>query len=318
MTKLIYEFNKKVKEYGTIVIHRHSRPDGDAIGSQIGLKEAILATFPYKKVYVVGDYNDKFRFLGDMDEVKDDVYKQALAIVLDSGDEFLVCDQRYKDARSIIKIDHHIAKSKWEDTDFEIIDSDEVSCASMIANIVFKLQWKLSDVGAKALFTGIVTDSGRFRYDGTNSNTLILAAKLMKYNFNVDEIYSNIYVEDYETVKLRAKLSLKFQMSEGKVAYLMNTQKEVKEYGVDIFTISRGMVGVMSGIRGIDIWANFTEDENGKIICELRCINKYNINPIAVKWGGGGHKQASGMTLSSFDDAYLVIKDLEKLLKENE
>ena len=317
MIKSFYEFNNKVKEYGTIIIHRHSRPDGDAIGSQIGLKEAILATFPYKKVYVVGDYNDKFRFLGDMDEIENDVYKQALAIVLDSGDEFLVSDQRYKNARYIIKIDHHIAKTKWENTGLEIVDADDVSCAGMIANIVFSLKWKLSDLGAKALFTGLVTDSGRFRYDGTTSKTFLLASHLVKYNFNVDEIYNNIYVEDYEIVKLRAKLSLKFKISEGGVAYLMNTQKEVNEYGVDIFTISRGMVGVMSGIRGIDVWANFTEDENGKVITELRCVSKYNINPIAVKWGGGGHKQASGTTLSSFDDAYLVIKDLEELIKEN-
>ena len=77
------------------------------------------------------------------------------------------------------------------------------------------------------------------------------------------------------------------------------------------------MVGIMSGIRGINIWANFTEDENGKVIAELRCTSKYNVNPVAVKWGGGGHKQASGATIANFEAAKAMIKDLEALLKEN-
>ena len=316
MDKKYIEFNNKIKEYGTIIIHRHSRPDGDAIGSQIGLKEALIATYPYKKVYAVGDINEKFRFLGEMDEIKDEVYKQALVIVLDSGDEFLISDERYKTARYIIKIDHHIAKSKWENSNLEIVDSSEVSCASIIANIAFSLHYKMSTLAAKALFMGIVTDSGRFRYDGTNHKTFETVSKLLKYNFSMDEVYSNIYLEDINVVKLRASLTMKFKISEGGVAYLMNTYEDVKSYNTDIFTISRGKVGVMSGIKGINAWANFTEDENGKIITELRCTNKYNVNPIAVKWGGGGHKQASGTTLDSFDDAYKVIRELEELIKE--
>ena len=316
MDKRYIELNNKIKEYGTIIIHRHSRPDGDAIGSQIGLKEALIATYPYKKVYAVGDINEKFRFLGEMDEIKDDVYKQALVIVLDSGDEFLISDERYKTARYIIKIDHHIAKSKWENSNLEIVDANEVSCASIIASIIFSLHYKLSALGAKALFMGIVTDSGRFRYDGTSHKTFEIVSKLLKYNFSMDEVYSNIYLEDINVVKLRASLTMKFKISEGGVAYLMNTYEDVKSYNTDIFTISRGMVGVMSGIKGINAWANFTEDENGKIITELRCTNKYNVNPVAVKWGGGGHKQASGTTLDSFDDAYKVIRDLEEVIKE--
>lgn len=317
MNNKYLELKKKISEYGTIIIHRHSRPDGDAIGSQIGLKEAIKATYPYKKVYVVGDTTEKFMFLGEMDNISDDVYNQALAIVVDSGDEYLISDDRYKLARCIIKIDHHIAKAKWDCAALEIVESDEVSCASMIADIIFKLSFKLTDLGAKALFTGIVTDSGRFRYEGTNDKVFEIVAKLVKYNFNLDDVYSKIYVEDLEVVKLRASLTSKFVLSEGGVAYLMNTQEDIKNYKTDVFTISRGMVGIMSGIKGINVWANFTEDENGKVIAELRCTSKYNVNAIAVKWGGGGHKQASGATIANFEAAKAMIKDLEALLKEN-
>ena len=108
---------------------------------------------------------------------------------------------------------------------------------------------------------------------------------------------------------------MNFKTSEKGVAYLINTQEDVKKYNVDIFTISRGMVNVMSGIKGIDIWANFTEDENGKVIVEMRST-KYNINPVAVKYGGGGHKLASGATVENLDVVKNIINDLEQLLED--
>ncbi len=313
MNKMYFDIVKKIKEYGTIIIHRHSRPDGDAIGSQIGLKEAIKTSFPYKNVYVVGDENEKFTFLGRMDNINDDLYKQALVIILDSGDDFLVSDERFRTGKFTIKIDHHMAKNKW--CDLELIEQNEISCASIITKIVFETNMRLSVLGAKALYTGLITDSGRFRYDGVTSKTFDLASKLFQYNFDVNDIYNNIYIEDINVVRLRSKLSLSFEISKGGVAYLKNTQNDIKKYNTDIFTISRGMVNIMSGIRGIDIWVNFTEDVDGKILTEIRS-SKYNINPVAVKYGGGGHKQASGTTLNNFDECTSLIEDLEKLMEK--
>lgn len=313
MIKKYLEVYNKIKEYGTIIIHRHSRPDGDAIGSQIGLKEAIKRSFPYKKVYVVGDENEKFNFLGKMDEISDDVYNQALAFVLDSGDDFLVSDDRYKKAKFTIRIDHHLYKGTW--CDLEVLNSNEISCASMIADMVFKTKMKLSELGAQALFTGIVTDSGRFRYDGTSAKTFEIVSKLYEYGFDANIVYNKIYLEDIKVVKLRAQLTMNFKISSGGVAYLMNTQEDIRKYNTDIFIISRGMIGIMAGIKGIDIWANFTEDENNNVLVELRS-SKYNINSVAVKYGGGGHKQASGATVANFDICKDIIMDLEKLMEE--
>ena len=102
---------------------------------------------------------------------------------------------------------------------------------------------------------------------------------------------------------------------EKNVAYLINTKEDVVKYNTDFFTISRGMVNVMSGIRGIDIWANFTEEESGKVIVELRS-SKYNVNQIAVKYGGGGHKFASGATIDNLNVINDVLKDLDNLMEE--
>lgn len=314
MNKIYNEIYKKISEYGTIIIHRHSRPDGDAIGSQIGLKEAIKKTFPYKKVLMTGDITERFSFMGRMDNVLDSDYNQALAIILDSGDEFMICDDRYKLARYTIKIDHHIAKEKY--ADLELIEPDEISCATVIAKIIFANKMKLTELGAKALYLGMVTDSGRFRYDGLSSKTFEIAGRLLDYGFDYLDLYNTIYVEDLANVKLRAELISKFKTTNKGVAYLINTKEDVKKYNVDIFTISRGMVNIMGGIKGINVWANFTEDENGKVIVEMRCNSKYSVNAVALKYGGGGHKQASGATIDGLDKVNNVISDLEKVLEE--
>lgn len=312
MEKKYHDIYKKISEYGTIIIHRHARPDGDAIGSQIGLREAIKQTFPYKKILMTGDMTDRFAFMGKMDDVKDNDYNQALVFILDSGDEFLISDDRYKNGKYIIRIDHHVPKNLF--AHIELINPNEISCSLMIAKMIFATRMRLNSLGAKALFLGLVTDSGRFRYDGLDKETFEIAGKLINYGFDYLDLYNNIYTEELEFVKLRANLTTKFKTTEKGVAYLINTQEEVKQYNVDMFTISRGMVSIMSGIKGIDVWANFTEDVDGKIIVELRCNNKYNVNGIALKYGGGGHKQASGCTLSCYDDIKNVLADLEELL----
>ena len=95
------------------------------------------------------------------------------------------------------------------------------------------------------------------------------------------------------------------------VAYIYTTAEEAEETGADTFTISRGMVGTMSDIRGINSWVNFTETSAG-VLCELRSV-KYNINPIAVKYGGGGHAKASGATVPDRETAMKMLADLEEL-----
>ena len=154
----------------------------------------------------------------------------------------------------------------------------------------------------------MITDSGRFRYDSTNSNTFKLASRLMQEKFDTNDIYSNLYVDDFEFIKLRAKFVLKINLTPYKVAYIYTPIDEAKSYGVDNFTISRGMVNTMGDIRGVDIWVNFTETEEG-VLTEIRS-SKFNINPIAVKYGGGGHAKASGATLKNKDEAMRMLEDL--------
>lgn len=306
---------KAIKDHETIIIHRHSRPDGDALGSQVGLKEAIKATYPRKKVFAVGDQLDRYSFIGEMDIIEDHRYKDALVFILDTSETFMISDDRYKMGKCVIKIDHHIYKESYGD--IAIVDTEYESCAGLVADIIFKMKLKVTENVAKALYIGLVTDSGRFRYESTTSRTFLTAARLLETKFNMTEVYSNLYSDDLETVRLRASFVLRFQLTKNNVAYIKTTKADLKEMGIDFYSVSRTMVNTMAGIKGIDIWVNFTEDEeNNVVVAEIRS-SKYNINTVATKYGGGGHKGASGASLKSFEEADLMLEDLDKLMQED-
>ena len=302
---------EQIKKHDTIIIHRHTNPDGDALGSQIGLKHIIKDNFPEKTVYVVGDGSRRYGFMDDsvMDIIPDEVYSDALAIVLDTSAKSLICDDRYTIAKTSCRIDHHIFVEKI--ADIEVTNTTYESCCGLIAEFAYESGLKLSPMSAKSLYTGMVTDSGRFRYDSTTSQTFRLASFIMEQPFSTADIYKNLYSDELKYVQLRAKFALKIQTTDKNVGYIYTTLEEAKSYGVDTFTISRGMVNTMGDIRGIDSWVNFTETEDG-VLCEIRS-SKYNINQIATKYGGGGHAKASGATLKNREEAMSLLADLNNL-----
>ena len=305
---------QEILHYDKIIIHRHSNPDGDALGSQIGLRLILEENFPEKKVYTVGDHAKRYSFMArsKMDEIGDDVYEGALAIILDTSAKALISDDRFTLAAKTIRIDHHIFCEKI--ADIELTDTSYESCAGLVAAFAKECGLRLTPLAAKTLYTGMITDSGRFRYDSTSSQTFRIAAYLFEQEFDTNDIYRNLYADDFARIQLKAKFVLKIQLSPKNVAYIYTTKEEMQSLNADIFSVSRGMVGTMSDIRGVDIWVNFTETENG-VLCELRS-SKYNINPIAVKYGGGGHAKASGATVKDRETAMAMLADLENLLGE--
>jgi len=247
-----------------------------------------------------------------MDEPDDAAYAGALAIVLDTSAKSLISDDRYTLADTTARIDHHIFVEKIAAV--EVTDTSYESCCGMITEMAMECGWEVSPYAAKSLYTGMVTDSGRFRYDCTTANTFRLASFLTEHPFSISDIYQNLYADDLAMMQLRAKYTLKIHTAPEGVAYIYTTAEEAKGYGASEFTLSRAMVGVMSDIRGIHSWVNFTETESG-VLCEIRS-NRYNINPIATKYGGGGHQKASGATLKNKDEAMLLLGDLKSLSEE--
>ena len=302
-----------IQEYDRIILHRHGRPDGDAMGSQVGLKHLILENFPHKTVFMVGDQPGFFGFMEGavMDDIPDSAYAGALAIILDSGSKSMISDTRYSLAAKTVRLDHHIFCEQI--ADIEVIDTSFESCCGLITAFAEETGLQLNPLAAKSLYTGMVTDSGRFRYDGTTARTFRLASLLMEQQFDTNALFRDLYADDFSSKQLKAKFILKIRFTEKNVAYIYTTAQELAELEADTFTVSRGMTNTMADIKGVDIWVNFTETDKG-VLCELRS-SKYNINPIAVKYGGGGHAKASGATVADKETAMAMLRDLDKMMQ---
>ena len=303
-----------IEKYDKIIIHRHQKPDGDALGSQLGLLGIIRDSYPEKQVYAVGDMTPRYAFMAEreMDEIDDSTYEGALAIILDTSAKELISDSRYTSAAATARLDHHLFVEKIADE--EVTDSSFESCCGLVAAMAMEAGLSVSAASAKALYTGMITDSGRFRYSSTTANTFRVAAFLIDKGFDTADIYRNLYSDELFFIQLRAKFVLRINVTPDRVGYIYTTKEEAAEYGADSFTLSRGMVNVMSEVKGIDSWVNFTETESG-VLCEIRS-SLYNINPIAVKYGGGGHQMASGATLKNREEAMSLLEDLNALGRE--
>ena len=312
---MFQEILQAIQEYDRIILHRHGRPDGDAMGSQIGLKHIILHNFPGKEVYMVGDKPGFFGFMegAQMDDIPDSAYAGALAIILDCGSKSMISDDRYALATKTVRMDHHIFCEKI--ADIEVVDTSYESCCGLVTDFAAQCELEFSPLAAKSLYTGMITDSGRFRYDGTTARTFRLASILMEQKFDTNELFRDLYADDFSSKQLKAKFILKINFTAKNVAYIYTTPEELQALNVDTFTVSRGMTNTMADIKGVDIWVNFTETEKG-VLCELRS-SKYNINPIAVKYGGGGHAKASGATVADKETAMAMLADLNDMIGED-
>ena len=304
----------KIKEYDKIAIFRHFRPDGDAVGSTRGLAEILRATYPDKKIVLENrDQSEYLSFLGGEGEREsDEFFADALGLVIDTGTAARISSDRYKLCRELIKIDHHIPVDSY--APLEWVEELRSSACEMIAAFydVLRDELVMTPRAAYLIYCGMVTDSGRFRYDSTSPRTLALASKLLESKVDFSEIFRNLYADTYENKKLKATFLLKVKFTDNNVAYIYTDKSELASLKIDTFTASRGMVNTMSDIKGVEIWVNFTETDDG-VFCEIRS-SVYNINPIAVKYGGGGHAKASGCTLKSRDEAMMLLADLNDMI----
>ena len=298
-----------IKQHDTIIIHRHSRPDMDAIGAQIGLKEAILATYPNKKVYAVGDLN-KMSYKAEMDEITDETYASALVIIVDVAVSHLVSDDRYILAKELIIIDHHTNPTDIK-CDYFYQKSEYTSACETIVEILKEGNYNINSQAATYLYAGMVTDTGRFLYISpkTASHAFLMASYITQFNPEISDFYDFLYTEPL--AKRQAKnLFSTFELTSNHVAYRKNTNDLILASGLDLQGVSRGMVNQMAGIEEIKIWASFTEDiENNVIIGEFRSRGIIIVD-IAKKYGGGGHNFACGASLKTWEEVDSVINDL--------
>lgn len=307
------EILEVIKQYETIIIHRHVRPDPDAYGSQGGLAEILKASFPEKNIYTVGKEEETLYFLRRMDEISDETYKGALVIVCDTANAERICDTRYTLGDKLIKIDHHPNVDEYGDMMW--VDTDASSVSEMIYEFYLSGKergLKMSNEAARLLFAGIVGDTGRFLFPSTSEKTFAYAGELIHYNFSRTELFDKMYELSPNVVKLNGYVLLNFEMKQNGAAAMVLRKELLKEFQVKASEASL-LVGSLGNIAGIKAWVFFIEEED-QIRVRLRSKGPI-INDIARNYNGGGHPLAAGASIYSWEDMGAVIKDLEEICK---
>lgn len=306
----------KIEEYQTIIVSRHIRPDGDAIGSTKGLVKILRDTYPDKNIYLVNeDYSDYLAFLGGEDTVTDDVFEGALQIFIDTGTQKRVSNSRYRLAKEIIKIDHHIEADPYGDINW--VEDFRSSACEMIADfyVTFKNRLKISPEAAMYIYLGMVTDSGRFRFEGVTGETMRLAGALLDCGVDTEKMFAHLYVEEFETLKLKSFVYDNIRITKNGVAYIYMSEDVQQQFNLTLEEAS-AVVSELSNIRGSLIWVAFIYNA-AKNNIRVRLRSRFlGINDLAVKYHGGGHNMAAGATVFSEEEMYALIEDADKLLGE--
>lgn len=312
MMKSIY---KKIKEFNKIVIARHIGADPDALGSSIGLREIIKETFPKKEVYAIGATSSKFKYMGDVDKIKEEDFNDALLIVLDTPD--LKRIDGIKDIskfKYVIKIDHHPAIDEFGNISW--VDDTESSVCQMIIELVYSTKLKMNKYAAERLFMGLVSDTNRFLFYYTTSKTMSLTSRLINdTNIDFTSLYDDLYARPLSEIRLQGYMYQNLIVTENGLGYIKITDEIIKKFEVDPAS-SGNLVNNFNNINEVLVWVTFSEDtKQGLIRVNARSRGPI-INKVLERYNGGGHKFASGARLKDFDMMKDLIEDLDKLCKE--
>ena len=305
---------KKIKEYDNVVIARHIGADPDALGSQFALKNIILELFPDKKVYAVGNPASRFKFFGSQDKIDNLNTNKSLCIVLDTPDIKRIDGADINNFEFVIKIDHHPIIDKY--ANIEIIDDNACSSSPLILEFVYENNISLSESCAEKLFLGIVGDTDRFLHDYTSPRTFELVTRLLKdTNIDFTKLYGYLYQRPIAEVRFEGYIYQNLTLTENGVAYVKLTDKLMKEYGVDS-AAAGNMINDLKFVNEITVWIFLSEDIKSNLIrANIRSVGPY-VNDTAAKYGGGGHKYASGAKLKDWETADKLINELDDLTKK--
>lgn len=306
----------KIKEYQRIIIFRHYRPDGDAVGSTKGLQAILKLTYPEKEIYLQNaDFSDYLAFLGGEDEpIDDSLYADALGIVLDTANTDRISNKKFSLCRELVKIDHHIEIFPYGD--YSWVEEEKSSTCEMVAEFyhTFRDELKIDKEAAFYIYAGMVTDSGRFRFRSVSGDTMRYAGMLLDMGIDIDVLYANLYMKEFDIFKFEAYAHKKMKITENGVAYLYVDAAMQKKFDLSSEDASAS-VSLMDSIKGSLIWIAFIENKDKTIRVRLRS-RFVKVNKIAEKYRGGGHDCACGATLHNKKELAALLADADALLKE--
>lgn len=313
MKKVFTEIYKEIKKSNQILLVRHIGPDPDAVSSQIALKRSIELSFPDKKVYALGSSISKFKYIGKMDKDVTFDYENDLVIALDVPNASRVDGIDVLKFKNVIKIDHH---PEMEDFfTLNAVDASASSTAQLVYELIQGTKLKMNSEIAENIFIGIVSDTHRFLFDYTTVKTYEIVTELVKkYKIDTQKLYSNLYKRPLSEIRLMGYISSNLIVTKNKFAYIIVEDETLGEIGADSSAVSN-MINDFNNINEVLVWMFISSDSKNKSTLKFNIRSRGPIiNELAEKYGGGGHKYASGIRIVDGNEKVEeIISEFEKL-----
>jgi phosphoesterase RecJ-like protein len=313
-------FEDLVKESKHILVISHVNPDGDTLGSLCAMYNAIYDRYKKKVELLVpsaipGIYNfipaiEHAKLISEFDKSRE--YDLVITVDVAALDRILDAQVLFSKAKHTVNFDHHKTNINFGDVNF--VDAEACSTGEVIFKVFEKLNWNINIDTAIALYTAILTDTGGFRFENTNPESLEIASKLVKIGVSPKTLYNNCYEsKTKEVVMFQTNAVVNANFSEdGKIAYSAITRKDIEKYGVKD-SATDGIAEALRSIITVEVSFVVKEVEEMKACKVSMRSKKIDVSKVCEAFGGGGHKYAAGCTIKT------PIKDaVKKILQEIE
>ncbi len=310
---------EKIRESENILISSHVNPDGDSVGSGLALYTAITKNFPEKKVRFIieDDIPYDLKFLINSDKVEkyievDNVPEVDLMITCDSATfKRIGRVVNFRKNAFLVNIDHHISNDLYGNLD--IVEDKSSACEIMYDVIKNKLKLEIDDEIGECLYTGIVTDTGSFKYESTSKQTFEIAGKLIDAGIDRDKIINSVYKsKSIGRMKvLGIAISKMNIIKDKKFVYFTLSDYFVQTEGIKKDD-TEGIVEQLLEYEGCEVALFLKEEPNGKMKGSLRSKKEVDVNEVASLFDGGGHKRASGFT-TKMEEKDIILRILESI-----
>ena len=309
---------EEINSAENIVILTHENPDGDAIGSSLALYNGLKQLGKNADV-VIPEYSNTYKFLPNASDIKKEgnIDSYDLAIALDCGDikRLNGFAKYFEDANTKISIDHHSANTMFADYNF--VNPTAPACCQILITVLEALGVIINKEIGTCLLTGIITDTGGFKYSGVTAETFEFTAELLNKGVKVSDIYKRVMQTMSKSqfeLKRIAMNRIEF-FEEGKIAFTYITKEDEEKINAGINDYD-GIVEMGRDVEGVEVSIFFREKEDGYKL-SLRSNDYVNVSDICLMFSGGGHIRAAGGSINlPFEQAkQKVIGECKKYLK---
>lgn len=290
---------EEIKKAKKIVILTHENPDGDAIGSSLGMYIA-LRKMEKEPDIIIPELPRVYNFLPEIENVKKEGQKEPydLAIALDCATIKMLNGwaNYFEDAKVKVTIDHHGTNTMYGD--YNYVNPDAPACAQTLISIIQYFGVEIDKKIGTSLLTGIITDTGGFQYQSTTPETFEFAAELLQTGVNVSDIYKrvmNTMTKANFELRKRAIERMEF-FKEGKIAFTYVTKEDIEEANAETGDFE-GIVEEGRNIEGVEVSIFLRETQKGFKV-SLRSNDYVNVSDVCLLFGGGGHIHAAGCTIA--------------------